>query len=145
MTDKQLRQAIINPTQILVSDGTEVESNLGYFNLGAIGRDLLATATQAEALAAIEAATTALYSVTVAPGDWSGSDPSTAAKTIAGMLATDTPIVDLDLSSVLFADWADVEADWALVSRAATSADTVTFYAKATPTESLPIQIKVVR
>jgi hypothetical protein len=53
MTDKQLRQAIINPTQILVSDGTEVESNLGYFNLGAIGRDLLATATQAEALAAI--------------------------------------------------------------------------------------------
>lgn len=53
MTDKQLRQAIINPTQILVSDGTEVESNLGYFNLGATGRDLLATATQAEARTAI--------------------------------------------------------------------------------------------
>jgi type 1 glutamine amidotransferase len=93
----------------------------------------------------IGAATTALYSVTVAPGDWSGSDPSTAAKTIAGILATDTPIVDLDLSSVLFADWADVQADWTLVSRAATSTDTVTFYATSTPTESLPIQIQVVR
>jgi hypothetical protein len=145
MTDKQLRQAIINPTQILVSDGTEVESNLGYFNLGAIGRDLLATATQAEALAAIGAATTAVYSVTVAPGDWSGSDPSTAAKTISGILTTDTPILDLDLSSVLFADVADVQSDWGLVYRAATSTDTLTFYATSTPTEPLPIQIKVVR
>ena len=95
--------------------------------------------------ASIGAATVALYSVTVAPGDWTGSDPSTAAKTVSGMLATDTPVVDLDLSSVLFADVADVQSDWALIYRAATSTDTLTLYAKSTPTESLSIQIKVVR
>lgn len=93
----------------------------------------------------IGAATTALYSVTVAPGDWSGSNPSTAAKTVSGILSTDTPVVDLDLSSVLFADVADVLSDWGLVYRAATSANTLTLYATETPTESLPIQIKVVR
>jgi hypothetical protein len=93
----------------------------------------------------IGAATTALYSVTLAPGDWTGSDPSTAAKTVSGILSTDTPILDLDLSSVLFAEVADVQSDWGLVYRAATSANTITFYATDTPTESLPIQIQVVR
>jgi hypothetical protein len=78
--------------------------------------------------------------------DWTGSDPYTAAMTVSGILSTDVPVVDINLSSVAFADVADVQSDWSLVYRvAATADDEVTFYATAEPTEDLVVQIKVVR
>jgi hypothetical protein len=78
--------------------------------------------------------------------DWTGSDPYTAAMTVSGILSTDVPVVDINLSSVAFADVSAVQSDWALVYRvAATADDEVTFYATAEPTEDLIVQIKVVR
>jgi hypothetical protein len=78
--------------------------------------------------------------------DWTGSDPSIATITVAGLLASDVPIVDIDLSSVLFADVEAVQTDWALVYRVeASDDDELKLYATAEPAESFELTIKVVR
>lgn len=78
--------------------------------------------------------------------DWTGSDPYVATKTVSGILSTDVPIVDIDLSSVTFANVADTQTDWALVYRVEASADDeIKFYATEEPTEDLDVQIQVVR
>lgn len=101
--------------------------------------------TAAAARTAISAVTQAAYSTSIATGDWTGSGPYTAAKTVSGILSTDVPFFDLDLSAVAFGDVSAKQADWAQVYRAVTSADTVTFYALTQPTETLAVSIKVVR
>jgi hypothetical protein len=76
---------------------------------------------------------------------WSGSSaPFTKAQTVSGILATDTPIIDVVMSGTFATDEARQEA-WGCIYRAVTSANTITFYATEKPTVSLPLQIKVVR
>ena len=66
--------------------------------------------------------------------------------TVSGILSSDRPVVDLDLSGVAFADVEDVQADWGLVYRVeASDDDELKFYATEEPTEEFPVQIKVVR
>ncbi len=76
---------------------------------------------------------------------WSGSAaPYTKEQTINGILATDKPLIDL-VPSATFAD-AEKQADaWALIYRAVTAANKITFYAKAKPTVSIPLQIRCIR
>jgi hypothetical protein len=77
---------------------------------------------------------------------WTSSDPYTAVLTVTGLLATDRPIVDIDMSSVSFADVEDVQADWALVYRvSATGANELTLYATAEPVENFTLIVQVVR
>jgi hypothetical protein len=77
---------------------------------------------------------------------WTGTGPYTNVITVAGLLASDFPIVDIDLSGVTFADVPDVQADWALVYRvAATAANQLTLFATDEPTENFTLTIKVVR
>lgn len=77
--------------------------------------------------------------------EWSGgSAPFTKVQTISGILATDTPIIDVVMSGTFATDEARQEA-WGYVYRAVTSANTITFYAVEKPAVALPIQIKVVR
>jgi hypothetical protein len=87
------------------------------------------------------------FTTTIAAVDWTGaSAPYSVAKEITGILDTDRPIVDLDLSAVDYADVAAKQADYALIYRAAaTDDDEITFFATEEPTEELVIQIKVVR
>ena len=76
---------------------------------------------------------------------WSGSAaPYTKEQTINGILAADAPLIDL-APSATFAD-AEKQADaWALIYRAVTAANKITFYAKAKPTVSIPLQIRCIR
>lgn len=76
---------------------------------------------------------------------WSGSAaPYTKEQTINGILATDKPLIDM-VPSATFAD-AEKQADaWALIYRAVTAANKITFYAKAKPTVSIPLQIRCIR
>lgn len=76
---------------------------------------------------------------------WSGSAaPYTKEQTINGILATDKPLIDI-VPSATFAD-AEKQADaWALIYRAVTAANKITFYAKAKPTVSIPLQISCIR
>ena len=76
---------------------------------------------------------------------WSGSaTPYTKTVTVSGILATDTPIIDIVMSGTYSTDEARIEA-WGYIYRAVTDNDSITFYATEKPTVSLPIQIKVVR
>ncbi len=89
-------------------------------------------------------ATTVLYTATLNT-TWSGSSaPYSKVQTVAGILATDTPIIDIVLSGAYATDIARLNA-WKHVYRAVTSANIVTFYADVKPTVELPVQIKVVR
>lgn len=76
---------------------------------------------------------------------WSGSAaPYTKEQTINGILATDKPLIDI-VPSATFAD-AEKQADaWALIYRAVTAANKITFYAKAKPAVSIPLQIRCIR
>ena len=101
----------------------------------------------------LDAAASAVYTSTIegsdGTSDWtqaSGTDPWTATKTVTGVLATDHPIVDINLSAVTYADVPDVQSDWALVYRVeASDDDEIKLYATDEPAKDLTIQIKVVR
>jgi hypothetical protein len=105
----------------------------------------------AQAIAELTPAETGLANVvylttTIATANWSGTDPVTAVKTVSGVLSTDKPLIDIDLSAVAFADVEDKQTEYAKIYRvAATDANEITFYALEAPTEELVIQIKVVR
>ena len=84
------------------------------------------------------------YTVTL-DTTWSGdAAPYTKEQTVNGILADDKPLIDL-APSATFAD-AEKQADaWALIYRAVTAANKITFYAKAKPTVSIPLQIRCIR
>ena len=84
------------------------------------------------------------YTATLNPA-WGGSAaPYTSEQTINGILETDKPLIDI-VPSATFAD-AEKQADaWALIYRAVTAANKITFYAKAKPTVSIPLQIRCIR
>ena len=76
---------------------------------------------------------------------WSGSSaPYSKTVTVSGILATDTPIIDIVMSGTYSTDEARIEA-WGYIYRAVTGNGSITFYTTEKPTINLPIQIKVVR
>ena len=76
---------------------------------------------------------------------WQGSEaPYTKTQTVTGLLATDTPIVDVIMSGTFATDEARQEA-WGYVYRITTADNAITLYATEKPAVSLPIQLKVVR
>lgn len=76
---------------------------------------------------------------------WQGSEaPYTKTQTVNGLLATDTPIVDVVMSGTFTIDKARQEA-WAAVYRITTADNVITLYATEKPAVELPIQLKVVR
>jgi hypothetical protein len=90
-------------------------------------------------------ATTVTYTGTIGAGSWSGSGPFTKAITVTGILETDNPIIDLDLSGVAFADVAARQAEWGKIYRAVTSTNTITFSSTVALTLAFPFTAKVVR
>jgi hypothetical protein len=93
--------------------------------------------------------TTATVQGSDATSDWTqatGSDPWIATLTVSGILSTDRPIVDVDLSSVAFADVTAAQTGWSLVYRAEASADNqIKLYATAEPAPTFALLITVVR
>lgn len=76
---------------------------------------------------------------------WSGSAaPYSQAVTITGVLATDTPIVDLVPSATYATAESQIEG-WANIYRAVAASNTITFYATDKPTIALPFQVRCIR
>ena len=85
------------------------------------------------------------FSGTITSGSWSGSNPFTKAVTVSGILSTDTPIIDLNMSTINFADIAATQTAWGKIYRAVTSTNTITFYSTESISIALPFIAKVVR
>lgn len=87
----------------------------------------------------------AVLTATLTAASWTGTtSPYSQSVTVSGILATDTPIIDIVMSGTYSTDEARIEA-WGYIYRAVTANGSITFYATEKPTVSLPIQIKVVR
>jgi len=77
-------------------------------------------------------------------GDWDGVFTTT--KTVTGVLTTDTPIIDLNLSSATATTYDALIIGFAAIFRVEiVSNNNLKFYAVEEPVEDLPLNIKVVR
>lgn len=85
------------------------------------------------------------YKGTFSSSGWSSSAPYTQTITVNGVLSTDYPFVDIDLSEVSDAT-AVIEA-WKMVGRCTVSADNkvIAYCYEEKPTVAIPIVFKVVR
>lgn len=97
------------------------------------------------ALSNLGAASRASYTTTITT-DWTGSSaPYTQTVSVPGILATDCPHITPVYSSTLETALLETEA-WSMVSKAETSANTITFTCfEEKPTAAIPIQIEVIR
>lgn len=90
-------------------------------------------------------AVTKLYEATIYAEHWTGNAaPYTNNVTINGLLATDTPIVDMIASS----DFKTVESEiegYALIYKMTTSSNTLTVYATDKPEVNINIQLRTVK
>ena len=76
---------------------------------------------------------------------WTGSvAPFTKVQTVTGILAADTPFIDVVMSGTYTTD-VGITGAWGGMYRAVTTTNTITFYASEKPTVSIPLQIRVVR
>lgn len=98
-----------------------------------------------EALANLGGASTKTYTATISTS-WTGSSaPYTQTVTVTGITSTDTPIVDVVLSSTTSTALNQLEA-WNCVSKIITGTNQITVTClEDKPTTAIPIQLKVVR
>jgi hypothetical protein len=94
----------------------------------------------------IGAATTVNYFSEINTTEWVGSSaPYTKTISILGILSSDKPFVDLDLSEVIYSEVESIKNSWGLIYRGTAITDGITFYADEIPDVNIPIHIKVVR
>lgn len=75
---------------------------------------------------------------------WAGSGPYTQTVNVSGILASDSPIIDVDMTGTYSTDKSR-EEEFAKIYRAVTADGTVTFYAHEKTTISLPVRMLCVR
>ena len=88
------------------------------------------------------------YNDTLTTSDWRASEgdvaPYTQEVTISGVLATDSPIIDLVASETYSTAVAEDEA-WSKIYKAVAGLGTITFYAKEEPTVALTFKARCIR
>lgn len=90
-------------------------------------------------------AKTQTFQTDVSSNSWNGSSPPyTVDLTLAGIKATDNPIVDLVVSSTLATAQSEVE-NWSYVYKISTNDGGIKLYATEKPAVNLSLQLKVVR
>lgn len=137
--------------QIILSDGSRLEKDGMIHATHAASAD---TATNSEKLGGIVASNYKLktdasvykYAITLSASEWSSSAPYTQTVTVTGILATDMPIVDLNMSNATVDTAADIQKGWACIGRIVTAENTITVYCyENIPEVALPLNILVVR
>ena len=85
------------------------------------------------------------YSASLDPANWQGTTaPFSQAVSLTGLLASDTPLVDIQLSGTFSTDQKRLE-DYAQLYRAVTAKGKLTAYAMVKPTVALPLRILCIR
>lgn len=168
ITAAQLADAIITAAKIAnkavgtaqIADGAITNPLLGAKAVGAANMDDLSVPARALQASSVDASkikdgvvssaklaansVSANYTATIGTG-WSGTAaPYTIAVTVTGIVASDTPMIDLNPSATFATAEKQIEA-WGYVYRAVTAANKITFYATEKPEVSIPIKIKAVR
>lgn len=92
-------------------------------------------------------ASTANYSATLSSSGWSSSAPYTQTVNVSGILATDVPFVDVDMSDATTDSAGTALTDaWNLIGRVTANAGSITAYCyKKKPTIDISLILKVVR
>lgn len=122
----------------------EARNNLGITleNLGAASSDELNTVKQT----AEGKASKANYTGTLSASGWSASAPYTQTITINGLLATDAPIVDINMSGATADTAAEIQGAYSLIGRIVAGKNQITAYCyEEVPTVNLPLSLLVVR
>lgn len=127
----------------------------GEENAGTVAQRLQSLAdglaTKIGAQAALEAisqkASTASYTAALSSAGWSAAAPYSQTVNVAGLLATDDPLVDVSLNGADTAQAGKARTDaWTFVGRVETGNGTLTAYCyEEKPEVDLPVIIKVVR
>lgn len=90
-------------------------------------------------------ATVTTYTATIPVSGWSSTVPYTQTVSVSGILSSDTPIIDVNLSADTNTAITQLDA-WACVSKITTSIGSLTITClEEKPTTNIPIQLKVVR
>lgn len=85
------------------------------------------------------------YSATLTVAGWTGSGPYTQEVTLAGILGSDTPFVDVDMTGLTtLDDMSDAQDAFGLILKGVCGAGKITFTASAKPKTAINIKIKVV-
>lgn len=85
------------------------------------------------------------YSATLTVAGWTGSGPYTQEVTLAGILGSDTPFVDVDMSGLsTLDDMSDAQDAFGLILKGVCGAGKITFTSSAKPKTAIHIKIKVV-
>jgi hypothetical protein len=85
-----------------------------------------------------------IYNVSIENG-WTGTGPYTVTKTVNGLLSTDNPIIENNLSTASFSSVNDLKNAFNLIYKYELSNNQITFYATAIPSEDINIIIRVIR
>ena len=85
-----------------------------------------------------------VLTATIVAADWASSDPYTNSVSVNGLLATDTPIMDLIASSTYATAQAET-ADYAYIYKATCADNTLMLYASQAPTVDLNVQLLCLR
>ena len=86
-----------------------------------------------------------IYNASIPTSGWSGSAaPYTRQITVNGILATDTPIIDIVQTGNYSTDTQICDA-WTMISRIVTRANGLTITADAIPSVAIPIQVRCLR
>lgn len=133
------------------ANGTAGAANTAATNAAAAAQAAQNTANSAAGTAnnavniANGKATTVLYKATIGTGWAGGAAPFTQNVGVAGITANDTPIVDVDLSTIAYGNKDAVIEAYSKIYRITTYANGITIYADEKTTVNVPIQLKVIR
>lgn len=143
LTDTQKAQA---RTNIGATSASDVDTKVSG-SVKATEAQTFTNAQKTQARTNIGAAATASYTATLTVAGWTGTAaPYTQEATVAGILASDTPFVDVDMSGLTSADGMTAAQDaFGLILKATAGAGKITFAASDKPDVALTVKIKVVR
>lgn len=123
----------------------EVKTLLGTNNVWADTGDTSVTyAADTKIYCDAQTSSKVVLTATIAAADWTSSDPYTNSVSVNGLLATDTPIMDLIASSTYATAQAET-ADYAYIYKATCADNALMLYASQAPTVDLNVQLLCLR